>query len=113
MVMVMAMVAVAAAAPAAALLDRTVKFLLTRSAAADKAVRFRCCQLLGGMTTEYSQRLNVPEEEIDRVVDVLLPRLQDKASSGDLSNSGKVATVARNIAHMTDGQIFQHSQIVL
>ncbi|CAM9724864.1 unnamed protein product, partial [Laminaria digitata] len=63
-----------------AVLDRTVEFLLTRSAAADKAVRFRCCQLLGGMMAEYSQRLHVQEEEFERVVDVLLPRLQDKAS---------------------------------
>ena len=77
-----------AGASAAALLDRTVEFLLTRSAAADKAVRLRCCQLLGGMMTEYSQRLHVQEEEIDRVVDVLLPRLQDKAS-GDYGSDSR------------------------
>lgn len=85
--LVVVVVIVAAVAPAAALLDRTVEFLLARSAAADKAVRLRCCQLLGGMMTEYSQRLHVQEEEIDRVVDVLLPRLQDKASGDCGSNS--------------------------
>lgn len=71
---------------AAALLDRTVEFLLARSAAADKAVRFRCCQLLGGMTTEYTQRPLMSEEEHDRVVDMLLPRLQDKASDYEVED---------------------------
>lgn len=60
---------------AASVLDRTVEWLLGLSRAADKGVRFRCCQLLGGMTTAFIER---HEDDFDRVVDVLLPRLQDK-----------------------------------
>ncbi|CAN0501515.1 unnamed protein product, partial [Ectocarpus sp. 12 AP-2014] len=49
----------------ASLFDRTVEFLLLHSGAADKAVRFRCCQLLGTLTTEYTQRPQVDEEDLD------------------------------------------------
>ncbi|CAB1120827.1 unnamed protein product [Ectocarpus sp. CCAP 1310/34] len=65
----------------ASLFDRTVEFLLLYSGAADKAVRFRCCQLLGALTTEYTQRPQVDEEDLDCFVDVLLPRLRDKVAA--------------------------------
>lgn len=65
----------------ASLFDRTVEFLLLHSGAADKAIRFRCCQLLGTLTTEYTQRPQVDEEDLDCFVDVLLPRLRDKVRS--------------------------------
>ncbi|CAN0469624.1 unnamed protein product, partial [Hapterophycus canaliculatus] len=62
------------------LFDRTVEFLLMHSGAADKAVRFRCCQLLAALTKEYTQRPHVGEEDLECFVDVLLPRLRDKVS---------------------------------
>lgn len=62
----------------ASLLECTVEFLLEHSGAADKGVRFRCCQLLGRVTTEFSQIEGMEEEHLDRVVRVMLPRLQDK-----------------------------------
>lgn len=57
------------------------EFLLAHSTAADKAVRFRCCQFLGELTTEYSQRPGMAEDDLDCIVDMLLPRLQDKVLS--------------------------------
>lgn len=54
------------------------EFLLQHSGAADKAVRFRCCQLLGSLTTEYTQRPDVADDDLECFVDKLLPRLRDK-----------------------------------
>eukprot|EP00903_Cladosiphon_okamuranus_P019411 g17847.t1 len=65
----------------AALFERTVEFLLRHAGAADKAVRFRCCQLLGSLTTEYTQRPDVSEDDLEGVVDKLLPRLRDKVAA--------------------------------
>ena len=45
-------------------------------------MRFRCCQLLARITTEFSQIPGIGEEDLERVVRVLLPRLQDKVESG-------------------------------
>lgn len=66
----------------AELFGRTVAFLLLHSGAADKAVRFRCCQLLGSLTTGYTQRPDVGEDDLEACVDVLLPRLRDKVGWG-------------------------------
>lgn len=62
----------------AALFQRTVEFLLLHSGAVDKAVRYRCCQLLGYLTTEYTQRPDVSEDDLECFVNALLPRLRDK-----------------------------------
>lgn len=59
-------------------LIRTVDFLLERSVAADKAVRFRCCQIVGAVWAEMRSEQERPMELADRVVEVLLPRLRDK-----------------------------------
>lgn len=56
------------------------QFLVEHSGAADKGVRFRCCQLLGYMTTDFTQRPELDEKNLDRTMEALLPRLQDKAS---------------------------------
>lgn len=56
------------------------EFLLERSRASDKAVRFRCCQLVGGILAVLVERGTGEEPDGlgDHVVQVLLPRLRDK-----------------------------------
>lgn len=62
----------------AAILSRTVRFLVERSGAADKAVRYRCCQLLGVWAIMWKQDEELPSTLADYVVLKMLPRLQDK-----------------------------------
>lgn len=57
-------------------------FCLDKSAAADKAVRSQCCHVVGAIISESAGQENVefPDGLSDRIVEVMLPRLQDKAS---------------------------------
>lgn len=60
------------------------------SGVADKAVRFRCCQLLASLTKEFTQRPQVGEEDLEGFVDVLLPRLRDKVN--DIASRDRTPT---------------------
>ncbi|CAM9716500.1 unnamed protein product, partial [Choristocarpus tenellus] len=52
-----------------------VRFLLQKTSAADKAVRFRSCQLVGQILTGL---MNAPEPLLDEMTKRILPRLRDK-----------------------------------